>query len=252
LAVDWQEGYRLEKISKQSLDLLYGQHREWIDSEGLRGSRMVLPVDSDVSGSDMSGWQLSGAVFPGVEMAGVDLSGADLGRAVLGGVNLAGADLSGALLQKAEIERSNLENATLALANLHRSLFQSSDLRGANFDQALLRVTELFDVDLDGTWLGGAVLDRPFFSGCRFRGAQVRGAEGRVRADRNFVEGVDGVDIEVSYNQLEVWWRRHGADNVTVELPPGLVDVEGRYVWRSGWEPEPVDEPSDVNRSKNT
>jgi hypothetical protein len=94
-------------MDAQKLTQILTDHREWVTSNGVRGTRAYL-----------SGANLSEAYLSGANLSEADLSGAHLYAANLSGANLSVADLSGANLSEAYLSGANLSGANLSGAYL--------------------------------------------------------------------------------------------------------------------------------------
>jgi uncharacterized protein YjbI with pentapeptide repeats len=109
-------------MDAQKLTQILTDHREWVTSNGVRGTRAYL------SGANLSEAYLSGA----------NLSEADLSEANLSGANLSGAGLSEANLYGANLSGANLSEAYLSGANLSEAYLSGANLSGANLSGAYL------------------------------------------------------------------------------------------------------------------
>lgn len=121
------------------------QHREWLESDGTRGSRI-----GDDGGE--------------IDLQGLDLDGEDLSFALLVCTNLSECSLRGALLIGAEMFGAVLVN---------------SDITGARFDYADLCGANMIGSDRRGTCFDHAATDFTIWSG-KDQAAFRDGVEGRV------------------------------------------------------------------------
>ena len=104
-----------ERTAKVDLEIIFEEHRDWVESGGRRGrqadlSRLNLEA-ADLTGTNLQNALLNEAVLKGADLLLTDLQGASMLRA-----NLAGANLLGARLRDANLQGAMLEGATGLLA----------------------------------------------------------------------------------------------------------------------------------------
>lgn len=160
------------------------QHLDWLESEGERGSRLILRgknlrgfdfqnnildgadftaavLDlSNFNGASMKGASLSGASLKRcdlrrsncewADMREVDLSGAHLQFSSLNNADLSKSNLDGTHLQKASLQNALLEGASLRFSHLQDTLCQRANFLNCNLDGADLRRSRLFGAQLTG------------------------------------------------------------------------------------------------------
>ena len=199
---------------------------------------LVIPPNSDQSGTDLAGLDLSGQDLCGVNFRGARLSGANLS-----GAELMGADLTGADLRETNFERAGLANASLdgangmganfsgasfvgtsmvgtqaSLANFQGARFAQSDLRDAKFVKADFTQAELYDCNVrnasfrDSTFANAKVRGLKNFARSEWVHADLRTADlssaqllQRHAADQNFLWEFRNQSraSEVMYG---IWW----------------------------------------------
>lgn len=112
-----------------------------------------------------------------------DFQNADLQYADLSGADLRGADLWGA-----NLTRANLWRAYLWGANLRGADLRGADLWGANLRGANLRGADLSSANLLGTEIDDGKTITCYFTRTRI--------------------GSDSGELQVAYNNTEIWFRR--------------------------------------------
>ena len=138
----------MEKITKEELKTIIGQHKLWLDSNKKEGKR------ADLSSVDLFGADLSGA-----NLSGADLTDANLTRANLYRANLTDANLTRANLTGANLIRAILTDADLSSVDLFGADLSGANLSGANLTGADLTGTNLIDSELEYANLTDAILD---------------------------------------------------------------------------------------------
>jgi len=129
----------MRKISKEELSEILKQHKIWLESEYMMGSR------ANLSEADLSEANLSAADLYKADLYKANLSGADLSRATLSGATLSEANLSGAYLYRANLSGANLSEANLSEADLSEANLSRANLSGANLSGANLSGAYLFE-----------------------------------------------------------------------------------------------------------
>ena len=112
----------MKKITATELKSILDQHRLWVETNRVQGTRAIL-------------------------------TGADLRSANLEGANLEDANLEGANLEDANLWGANLEDANLWGANLKDANLWGANLKDATLWGAYLRGANLWGANLTGTIL---------------------------------------------------------------------------------------------------
>ena len=118
-------------------------HREWLNSNGLKGSR------ADLSNADLSNADLRHADLSNADLRNTDLRNTDLRYADLRYADLRHADLRDAILRYADLRHADLRHADLS----------NADLSNADLSNADLRNTDLRHADLSDANLSDAILE---------------------------------------------------------------------------------------------
>ena len=142
-------------------------HKEWLNSKGKSGSRLVCALGLDLSG---------------VEMPNVDLTEADFSGAILEGATLDRCKLSSANFRWAKMEGCSMVGATA-----YDARFENAKMRRINGEGALFRGSRLLGVDFHGSKLGyggfpncvmsGSKLTECDLQGSLLRNSDLRGAD---------------------------------------------------------------------------
>jgi len=208
---------------------LLAAHHEWLESDGKKGRRLVLPgadlrgaclatltlSRADLSGADLSGADLNCAELYNTRLVQANLSGADLFYARLADADLSGANLSGADLSKADFSPSRLVGAVLRGAQCLKTEFGETDLTGADMSRTYLVGTFFYCTILDGVDFTEADVCLSL-GGKRFDVSRVTGMTGAIGSDANLVTVVgDGPERQITIAELVEILNRRGAQVTT-------------------------------------
>ena len=138
--------------TRQELDDILAEHKDWVLSEGKSGTR------ADLSNANLYGANLSNATLSNARLGNANLRDANLLEA-----NLSNAYLSEAILSNAHVFHANLSHAWLSGANLSNAYLKDADLRNAMLLEANLSNADLSDADLSGAELPLADLSEAHF-----------------------------------------------------------------------------------------
>ena len=105
------------KYDGTNLDAVLASHKEWVDTNGISGSRADFHR-ADLKDKDLSHAKLKLAIFSGANLANVDFSHAWLDGAYFRGANIRYADLQYASLFHADMYKADLSHAKMTNANL--------------------------------------------------------------------------------------------------------------------------------------
>lgn len=168
----WRETYRGPCKSRNELDKIVNQHRQWIESNRTAGKRA----------------DLHGAILSDDDLSNVDLWGADLSGTVLIGANLSGA-IFGLRSQNGQIskappgswvlappqivsveirdENGNVTSSSSSQTDLQHSNISDADLRGSDLSYSRLDYSTLINSDLSNADLTGASLNHAYLVGTK-------------------------------------------------------------------------------------
>ncbi|WP_072804142.1 pentapeptide repeat-containing protein [Rhodococcoides yunnanense] len=175
----------------------------------------------DFSGADLSGLDIGDADWVSATLSGVKLRSCYLGYAWILDANLTETDFTGSVLRKALLRGCNARGAILVGTQLHRA-----DLSGSDFRDADLHDTDLSQAFMPGIDLRGANLADSFWGDTRYNAcihearlghANVSGMRGVV--DESVDVGLDEPHV-IDGEELQQWFRDHGAPEVTVVTRP--------------------------------
>jgi uncharacterized protein YjbI with pentapeptide repeats len=125
----------LREISEEELRKTLEDHKMWLESEGIEGSKADLR---------------------NVNLAGANLREANLIQADLREAYLIGANLWKANLQESDLYRSNLREAFLSGANLQKANLHGANFNGANLVNTNCKYARLSGANLQNVDLTGA------------------------------------------------------------------------------------------------
>lgn len=155
------------KISEEEFARILEEHRRWMETEGVEGSRANLS-DADLNHLDFRGVQLQGAIIRNSNLSRAALSDVilsygtlcfsnfndtDMGYADLNYADCHGSTFVDADLRSTGLCNSHLNGADLSFADLYMARLGGADLRGADFEAA-----SLIDADLSGAEISGVKL----------------------------------------------------------------------------------------------
>ena len=120
-------------MEQAKLDKILDEHKEWLRTNGKKGTRANLR-SANLSSADLSSADLSSADLRYANLRSANLRYADLSSADLRYANLRSADLRSADLRSADLSSADLSSADLRYANLRSADLRSADLSSANLD----------------------------------------------------------------------------------------------------------------------
>ncbi|UVD42720.1 pentapeptide repeat family protein [Staphylococcus phage vB_SauM-V1SA22] len=127
----------MKTITQEELDKVLKEHKLWLNSDGVEGTRANLSYTM---------------------LRSVNLRGADLRRAILRKADLSHAYLTGAILREVDLDGAILSHIDLSNADLTHASLKYVDLRYADLSYAILSSTYLSSADLRFSYLDNAIL----------------------------------------------------------------------------------------------
>lgn len=175
----------------------------------------------DFTGADLSGLDIGDADWISANLSGVKLRNCDLFHAWILDANLTNTDFSGSLLRKSLIRGCNARGAKLVGTQLHKADLSDSDFRDADLHDTNLAQAFMPGIDLRGANLANSTWGIAQGNACihdaRLGNADVSGMRGVV--DESVDVGLDEPHI-IDGEELQQWFRDHGAPEVTVVPRP--------------------------------
>jgi uncharacterized protein YjbI with pentapeptide repeats len=134
------------EMSLDQLQVVLGEHRAWVDSDGRSGKKADLSYaqlqgvslwSADLREADLSHANLEGADMDHARLRGANLRHARMGAASLWQANLRSADLSYSGLERAKLDHADLSDASLSNADLTGASLWGAQLSGARLEHAI-------------------------------------------------------------------------------------------------------------------